>query len=69
LRPLGVTPSATNIEMLDRLQVLYSDLGREKEASEVRGRLKKIKPVGMSALTDTEPQVPVRVTKIGRNEP
>ena len=66
---LAVAGVRDEVDMLDRLQTLYSDLGREKEAREVRGRLKKIEPVGVSALADTEPQVPVRVTKVGRNEP
>ena len=65
---LAVAGVRDEVDMLDRLQTLYSELGREKEAREVRGRLKKIEPVGVSAL-DTEPQVPVRVTKVGRNEP
>jgi len=66
---LAVAGVRDEVDMLDRLQTLYSDLGREKEAREVRDRLKKIERGGVSALTDTEPQVPVRVTKVGRNEP
>ncbi len=67
----GLTVSGVRdeLDMLERLQTLYSDLGREKEARKVRDRLKKIERGGVSALTDTEPQVPVRVTKVGRNEP
>ena len=66
---LAVAGVRDEVDMLDRLQTLYSDLGREKEAREVRDRLQKIERGGVSALTDTEPQVPVRVTKVGRNEP
>ena len=65
---LAVPGVRDELDMLDRLETLHSDLGREKEAREVRDRLKKIRG-GVSDLTDTEPQVPVRVTKVGRNEP
>ena len=66
---LAVAGVRDEIDMLDRPQTLYSDLGREQEAREVRDRLKKIEPKRVPALTDTEPQVPLRVTKVGRNEP